>query len=143
MIVRRWIVAVLAVAALAACDPNTPAKPNNLVGVAPSAEASPSESPSPSPSASPTPSAEIPTTAAAVPTPPPPTPAATTKKPAPAKTTTKPPAPKTTPPAGNPVGNVHPGAFCSPEGAIGYTSAGTRMRCTLKAGEKQPRWRAA
>nr|BFE64025.1 hypothetical protein GCM10020063_085510 [Dactylosporangium thailandense] len=99
MIVRRWIVAVLAVAALAACDPNTPAKPNNLVGVAPSAEASPSESPSPSPSASPTPtpSAEIPTTAAAVPTPPPP--AATTKKPAPAKTTTKPPAPKTTPPA--------------------------------------------
>jgi hypothetical protein len=72
-----------------------------------------------------------------------PTPAVTTKIPAPAKTTTKPPAPKTTAPAGNPIGAVHPGAFCSPEGAIGYTSAGTRMRCTLKAGEKQPRWRAA
>ncbi|WP_433612498.1 excalibur calcium-binding domain-containing protein [Dactylosporangium sp. CA-139114] len=101
MIVRRLLVAALAVAALAACDPNTPAKPNNLVGVAPSAEASPSESPSPSPSPSPsmTPSAEIPAATTAVPTTQPPAPAATTKKPAPAKTTTKPPAPRTTPPA--------------------------------------------
>ncbi|MFG2043032.1 hypothetical protein [Dactylosporangium sp. NPDC048998] len=72
-----------------------------------------------------------------------PAPGATTKKATPEPTkTTKPPAPKTTqPPAPGPI--VHPGAFCSPEGGIGYTSAGTKMRCTLKAGEKQPRWRAA
>jgi serine/threonine protein kinase len=38
---------------------------------------------------------------------------------------------------------VTPGAFCSPEGATGVTSAGTPMRCTLKAGEDQPRWRSA
>jgi hypothetical protein len=38
---------------------------------------------------------------------------------------------------------VTPGAFCSPEGATGVTSAGTPMRCTLKAGEEQPRWRSA
>lgn len=42
---------------------------------------------------------------------------------------------------------VHPGAFCSPHGAIGYTSAGTRMRCTTKAGDSGPngpywRWRS-
>jgi hypothetical protein len=40
-------------------------------------------------------------------------------------------------------GTVHPGAFCAPEGAYGYTSAGTRMRCTRKVGESQPRWRSA
>jgi hypothetical protein len=40
-------------------------------------------------------------------------------------------------------GTVHPGAFCSPEGAYGYTSAGTRMRCTYKAGDSRARWRAA
>jgi outer membrane biosynthesis protein TonB len=69
----------------------------------------------------------------------------TTHQPAPKPTTKKPtpkpkPKPTTEPPAG-PI--VHPGAFCKPEGAIGFTSKGTRMRCTLKAGEKQPRWRAA
>ncbi|WP_426509370.1 hypothetical protein ACPPVO_01380 [Dactylosporangium sp. McL0621] len=135
MATRRWIAVVLTVAALAACDPDTPAKPNNLVGVAPSAVSS--ESVSPSPSVAPV---IVPTTAPAVPVP-----VVTTKNPTPAKTktTTKPPAPKTTAPAGGPVGNVHPGAFCSPEGAIGYTSAGTRMRCTRNAGENQPRWRAA
>ncbi|MGI5243303.1 hypothetical protein [Dactylosporangium sp. CA-139066] len=140
MTIRRLAAVTLAVLALAGCGPDTttPAKPNNLIGDAPSASASasPSDSPSPTPAVTDT---VVPTTV-----PPVPTPAVTTKKPAPVNTTTKPPAPpKTTKPAGNPGPIVHPGAFCSPEGAIGYTSAGTRMRCTLKAGEKQPRWRAA
>jgi hypothetical protein len=67
----------------------------------------------------------------------------TTRKPAP-KPTTKKPTPKPKPTIKAPAGPiVHPGAFCKPEGAIGFTSKGTRMRCTLKAGETQPRWRAA
>ncbi|WP_203963418.1 HNH endonuclease family protein [Actinocatenispora thailandica] len=37
---------------------------------------------------------------------------------------------------------VHPGAFCSPEGAVGITDRGTPMRCTSKNGD-QPRWRSA
>jgi hypothetical protein len=71
----------------------------------------------------------------------------TSTKPATKKPSTKPatrkPSPKPTskPPSGQ-LG-VHPGAFCSPEGGIGYTSKGTRMRCTRKAGEDQARWRAA
>jgi hypothetical protein len=62
--------------------------------------------------------------------------------PRPHRTTTRPrPKPTTTKPAGR--RGVHPGAFCTPEGAIGYTTAGTRMRCTAKAGEDQARWRRA
>lgn len=38
---------------------------------------------------------------------------------------------------------VHPGAFCSPHGAIGYTDKGTRMRCSTKAGDPYWRWRSA
>jgi serine/threonine protein kinase len=38
---------------------------------------------------------------------------------------------------------VTPGAFCSPEGATGVTSAGTPMRCVRKEGEEQARWRSA
>jgi hypothetical protein len=38
---------------------------------------------------------------------------------------------------------VHPGAFCSPQGAIGYTDKGTRMRCTTKSGDSRARWRSA
>jgi hypothetical protein len=38
---------------------------------------------------------------------------------------------------------VHPGAFCSPEGARGYTSAGTLMKCSYKAGDSRARWRRA
>ncbi|GGM83226.1 hypothetical protein GCM10007977_100710 [Dactylosporangium sucinum] len=59
------------------------------------------------------------------------------------KKTTKPPAPKTTAPGGGGGPIVTPGAFCSPEGAIGYTSKGTKMRCTRKPGEDRARWRAA
>jgi outer membrane biosynthesis protein TonB len=62
---------------------------------------------------------------------------ATTHQPAP-KPTTKKPTPKPTT-----AGAVHPGAFCSPEGATGRTSKGTPMRCTRKAGEDRARWRAA
>lgn len=36
---------------------------------------------------------------------------------------------------------VHPGAFCSPEGALGETNRGTAMACTSKAGDRA-RWRA-
>jgi len=38
---------------------------------------------------------------------------------------------------------VHPGAFCTPEGARGITTKGTAMRCTLKSGEARARWRSA
>lgn len=38
---------------------------------------------------------------------------------------------------------VHPGAFCSPEGARGYTSAGTLMKCSYKSGDSRARWRRA
>jgi outer membrane biosynthesis protein TonB len=64
-----------------------------------------------------------------------------THKPSP-KPTTKKPAPKPTTKA--PTGTfVHPGAFCSPAGATGYTSKGTKMRCTFKSGDTRARWRAA
>jgi hypothetical protein len=88
---------------------------------------------------------EAATTAATTATPKPrpttkPVPKATSKKPTP-KPTTKKPTPKPT--GGNGQQGVHPGAFCKPEGATGHTAKGTRMRCTRKAGEDQPRWRAA
>ncbi|HEX6444773.1 MAG TPA: hypothetical protein VF053_06795 [Streptosporangiales bacterium] len=43
---------------------------------------------------------------------------------------------------------VHPGAFCSPHGALGYTDKGTLMRCSTKSGDTGPngpywRWRSA
>lgn len=56
------------------------------------------------------------------------------------------PAPQPSPspsPAPGPVQGVHPGAFCSPAGALGYTSAGTLMRCSYKVGDIRARWRAA
>jgi hypothetical protein len=41
------------------------------------------------------------------------------------------------------VQGVHPGAFCSPGGAYGYTVAGTRMQCKTSATDSRNRWRAA
>lgn len=41
------------------------------------------------------------------------------------------------------VQGVHPGAFCSPEGALGRTSAGTLMRCSTTATDPRARWRRA
>ncbi|MFJ8690206.1 hypothetical protein [Micromonospora wenchangensis] len=38
---------------------------------------------------------------------------------------------------------VHPGAFCSPRGALGRTSKGTLMRCGPSATDERNRWRAA
>lgn len=38
-------------------------------------------------------------------------------------------------------GTVHPGAYCSPEGATGYTKNGVPMACTKYSNEKQARWR--
>ncbi|MFI6325529.1 PASTA domain-containing protein [Nonomuraea sp. NPDC050556] len=40
-------------------------------------------------------------------------------------------------------GTVHPGAFCSTEGATGYTTAGTLMRCSTTASDSRARWRRA
>ncbi len=36
---------------------------------------------------------------------------------------------------------VHPGSFCTPEGAHGVTTKGTRMTCTRAPGEDRARWR--
>lgn len=54
----------------------------------------------------------------------------------------KPPAPP--PPSSSPPdeGVVHPGAFCSPEGATGHTSAGTPMVCE-PASDGRDRWRSS
>jgi hypothetical protein len=38
---------------------------------------------------------------------------------------------------------VHPGAFCSPGGALGMTKKGKLMRCTSTATDDRNRWRAA
>lgn len=38
---------------------------------------------------------------------------------------------------------VHPGAFCSPHGALGYTDKGTLMHCSTKPGDPYWRWRSA
>ncbi|MGO4603655.1 HNH endonuclease family protein [Terrabacter sp. 2YAF2] len=53
------------------------------------------------------------------------------------------PSPSPSPAAPSPRQGVHPGAFCSPAGALGYTSAGTLMRCSYKSGDTRARWRAA
>ncbi|MEU8334717.1 hypothetical protein [Micromonospora tulbaghiae] len=66
---------------------------------------------------------------------------APSRKPAPKATTVKPKPTTAKPPSGQQ--GVHPGAFCTPVGAIGYTSKGTKMRCTKKDGDIRARWRAA
>ena len=53
------------------------------------------------------------------------------------------PTPTPTPPSSGPdEGIVHPGAFCSPEGATGQTTAGTPMVCE-PASDGRDRWRSA
>lgn len=86
------------------------------------------------------------TIAQVVATAPPTTHAPVTAAPTPRTSTpTQAPAP---PPVTSPPG-VHPGAFCSPPGAIGYTSAGTRMICSGTNASGVPyangahRWRSA
>ncbi|GGK62583.1 hypothetical protein Ppa06_21130 [Planomonospora parontospora subsp. parontospora] len=39
------------------------------------------------------------------------------------------------------VSSVHPGAFCSPSGALGRSKSGVLMRCSTKAGDSRARWR--
>jgi len=64
--------------------------------------------------------------------------------PAPAPAPAPPPPPPPAPaPAPAPAQGVHPGAFCSPGGALGYTSAGKLMRCSTTATDSRNRWRAA
>jgi hypothetical protein len=53
------------------------------------------------------------------------------------------PAPATpTPVAASPVQGVHPGAYCAPVGAFGYTNRGRLMQCSSENGA-QARWRPA
>jgi hypothetical protein len=58
----------------------------------------------------------------------------------------KPKAPPAPPPRSSPSppdeGIVHPGAFCSPEGATGHTTAGTPMVCE-PASDGRDRWQSS
>ena len=60
-------------------------------------------------------------------------------KPTPTPPSPPPPAPPSSPPD---EGIVHPGAFCSPEGATGHTSAGTPMVCG-PASDGRNRWHSS
>ena len=46
-------------------------------------------------------------------------------------------------PAPQIAGTVHPGAFCSPAGALGVTTDGTPMVCRTSATDSRDRWRSA
>jgi outer membrane biosynthesis protein TonB len=137
-------------ALVAGCQPTSPAADGTSAPAATTdATTDPALADPTDPAAGPT-TVEPPATVAPTTRPPATTAAkpATTKKPATHPTTHKPtpkPKPTTRKPTTKPpaAGAVHPGAFCSPEGATGHTSKGTLMRCTRKAGEKQARWRAA
>jgi hypothetical protein len=65
-------------------------------------------------------------------------------KPKPKPPTPPPPSTPQPPPSSSPPdeGVVHPGAFCSPEGATGHTTAGTPMVCE-PASDGRDRWRSA
>jgi len=97
---------------------------------------------SPTPEAAPTSAQPVPSEPPALTTTPPvaPAPIPTTHKPAP-RPTTKKPAPRPTTPSYQ--HGVHPGAFCSPRGAYGYTSTGLLMQCKPSATDSRNRWRAA
>ncbi|MFY1683590.1 hypothetical protein ACN265_18825 [Micromonospora sp. WMMD730] len=64
----------------------------------------------------------------------------------PPRTTAPKPKPKPTPvktTAPSVQKGVHPGAFCTPRGALGRTSTGKLMRCGPSATDSRNRWRAA
>lgn len=94
----------------------------------------------------PPPTPAAPTTTAAAPTSRPPTtrptPRPTTKKPQP-RPVAKKPTPRPTQTTRSVRRGVHPGAFCSPRGAFGLTSAGTLMQCKPSATDSRNRWRRA
>jgi hypothetical protein len=52
------------------------------------------------------------------------------------------PAPVSKPASHPDEGVVHPGAFCSPEGATGRTTKGTPMTCRTSATDSRDRWRS-
>lgn len=159
-----WAIAGLAVACLVALfsilavigsfigpaptSPTAAAHTQAAVALAPTTQApaaAPTTAAAPSPTVAATTAAALappPTTAAAPPWPAThkPAPAPTARQPAP-KTPTKKPVPKPTKPSAQ--HGVHPGAFCAPEGAIGYTVKGTKMRCTFKSSDIRARWRSA
>ena len=94
-------------------------------------QTAPASTPKPGPKPDPTPSPSADPKPTHSPSP--------THTPAPKPTTHKP-----TPTAPATVsGDVHAGAFCSQHGWYGYTSKGTRMRCTTTATDSRYRWRAA
>ncbi|MEU7617701.1 hypothetical protein AB0M91_28720 [Micromonospora rifamycinica] len=71
---------------------------------------------------------------------------ATRKTTSPPRTTAPKPKPKPTPvktTAPSAQKGVHPGALCSPRGALGRTSTGKLMRCGPSATDSRNRWRAA
>ena len=98
----------------------------------PAVSASPSLTPTaskPTPTPKPTPKATSPK------------PTGTSPKPTPKRTTS---APRTTKPTTESIRTgVHPGAFCTPAGALGRTSTGKLMRCKTSATDSRLRWRAA
>lgn len=98
--------------------------------------ASPAASPSPTEFPSPTPTESSPAPAS-------PTRPAVAPPPARPPVHTNPPPPPPAPPLPPARGSVHPGAFCSPEGATGHTSAGTLMVCSKTATDHRLRWRSA
>ncbi|MEU7170219.1 hypothetical protein ABZ949_01855 [Micromonospora tulbaghiae] len=136
----RAAATLAALLTLTACGSPQPAAQPIATNIPTAVEASPTPEP-----AATTPAAEAsPTVKPAVkPTPAKPRTTTPSRKPAPKATTTKPkPKPTTAKPPSGQQG-VHPGAFCTPVGAIGYTSKGTKMRCTKKDGDIRARWRAA
>ncbi|MFJ1539204.1 hypothetical protein ACIODS_11745 [Micromonospora chalcea] len=131
-----------ALLALTACGSPQPAAQPIATNIPTTAETSPT--PAEPPTTAPAATTAAPTVKPAVkPSPTKKRATAPTRKPAPKVTTTKPKPKASTarPPSGQQ--GVHPGAFCTPVGAIGYTSKGTKMRCTKKDGDIRARWRAA
>src|SRR5256885_892800 len=115
--------------------PATPASPATAA-----ATSAPAPSPTEVSSTGPAPADPSPPPATTAPAAP--APAATTRQPAPPPPAPgKPPAPAPTTPAYQ--HGVHPGAFCSPRGAYGYTVNGVLMQCKPSATDSRNRWRAA
>lgn len=101
--------------------------------IAPSPTPSPTPVPKPTPTPTPTPKPTPTPRPKPTPTPVPPTP------------TPVPPQPTPTPVPAQPLdeGTVHPGAFCTPDGAIGVSKDGDSMVCTTTSTDSRDRWRKA
>jgi outer membrane biosynthesis protein TonB len=129
----RLAAAILAAALTAGCSPATStASPTET---APALLATQTPAPTPTPSATATPS--VTPTPTRVKTP---RPKIRTPKPRPTPTKTAKVRKRVQPSVEQ---GVHPGAFCSDEGALGRTVKGTLMRCSDKPGDIRARWRRA